>query len=123
MVAFRSFSENEGLPDGSRSAVWFAFGDRRPLAFFASIWTRWKSVRKLKEGETENDLFAFLTTEANAEVGAIHPEAMSVILTKPEGLEAWLTEPWEKAQALQRPLPDGVLKLVARGLKEDLVGT
>jgi putative SOS response-associated peptidase YedK len=29
----------------------------RPLAFFAGIWTRWKSVRKVKVGETENDLF------------------------------------------------------------------
>ena len=28
---------------------------RRPLAFFAGIWTRWKSIRKVKEGETEND--------------------------------------------------------------------
>jgi hypothetical protein len=33
------------------------------LAFFAGIWTRWTSVRKVKEGETTNDIFAFLTTE------------------------------------------------------------
>jgi putative SOS response-associated peptidase YedK len=26
----------------------------RPLAFFAGIWTRWTSVRKVKEGETTN---------------------------------------------------------------------
>ncbi len=38
-------------------------------------------MRKVKEGETTNDLFAFLTTEPNAEVGAIHPKAMPVILT------------------------------------------
>lgn len=37
------------------------------------------SVRKVKEGETTNDLYAFLTTEPNAEVGAVHPKAMSVI--------------------------------------------
>ena len=30
----------------------------------------------IKEGETTNDIFAFLTTEANAEVHAIHPTAM-----------------------------------------------
>ena len=30
-----------------------------------------KVVRKVKEGETTNDLFGFLTTEPNAEVGAI----------------------------------------------------
>ena len=41
-------------------------------------------VRKVKEGETTNDLFAFLTTEPNKEVGTIHPKAMPVILTKPQ---------------------------------------
>jgi putative SOS response-associated peptidase YedK len=121
VVPFTSFSENEILPDGSRPPVWFAFDESRPLAFFAGVWTpKWRSVRKLKEGEMENDLFAFLTTEANAEVGAIHPKAIPVILTKREEVEAWLAEPWEKAQALQRPLPGGLLKIVARGLKEDL---
>ncbi|AIQ89598.1 protein of unassigned function [Methylobacterium oryzae CBMB20] len=39
------------------------------------------------EGRRE-DLFAFLTIEPNAEVGAVHPKAMPVILTKPEG---WAT--------------------------------
>lgn len=34
------------------------------------------SVRKVKGGETTNDLYAFLTTEPNGEVGAIHPKAM-----------------------------------------------
>src|SRR4051794_3547321 len=43
-----------------------------------------KSVRKVKEGEVEADLFAFLTTEPNAEVGALHPKAMPVILIEPE---------------------------------------
>jgi hypothetical protein len=28
----------------------------RPLAVFAGIWTHWTSVRKVKEGETANDL-------------------------------------------------------------------
>jgi hypothetical protein len=39
---------------------------------------------KVKEGETTNDLYAFLTTEPNAEVGAIHPKAMPVILATPD---------------------------------------
>jgi putative SOS response-associated peptidase YedK len=47
----------------------------RPLACFAGIWTNWTSVRKFKKGETTN-LYAILTTEPNAEVGAIHPKAM-----------------------------------------------
>jgi putative SOS response-associated peptidase YedK len=124
LVPLNSFSENEVLPDGSRPPVWFAFNESRPLAFFAGIWVpQWKSVRKLKEGEIETDLYAFLTTVPNLEVGLIHPKAMPVILTKPEELEAWLTQPWEQAKRLQRPLPDAVLKIVARGVKEDAGGT
>jgi hypothetical protein len=70
-----------------------------------------------------NDLYAFLTTEPNAEVGAIHPKAMPVILTTPQDVEAWMTAPPEEALKLQRPLPDGSLQIVARGVKEDLVGS
>ena len=120
LVPFTSFSENEVLTDGSRPPVWFALSEERPLALFAGIWTpQWKSVRKVKEGETTNDLFAFLTTEPNKEVGAVHPKAMPVILTKPEEVEIWMTAPAEEALKLQRPLPDGTLKIVARGEKKD----
>jgi putative SOS response-associated peptidase YedK len=59
------------LPDGSRPPVWFALDESRPLAFFAGTWTRWTSERKVKEDETTNDLFAFLTTEPNAIVGLL----------------------------------------------------
>ncbi len=92
LVPFTSFSENEVLPNGSRPPVWFALSDERPLAFFAGIWApQWKSVRKVKEGETTNDLFTFLTTEPNKEVGEIHPKAMPVILTTPKEVETWMT--------------------------------
>jgi putative SOS response-associated peptidase YedK len=62
-------NENESLSGGSPPPVWFALDESRPLAFFAGIWTRWTSVRKVKEGQTINDLFAFLTTDPNAIVG------------------------------------------------------
>ena len=116
LVPFTSFSEFNKAEGGD---IWFAFDEARPLAFFAGIWTNWTSVRKVKEGETTNDLFAFLTTEPNAEVGAIHPKAMPVILTTPEDLQAWMTAPADEAMKLQRPLPDGALKIIDRGKKRD----
>ena len=73
-------------------------------------------------GETTNDIYAFLTTEPNAEVGAIHPKAMRVILTTPDEVEAWMTAPPDEALKLQRPLPDGALRVVAPGVKEDPAG-
>ena len=119
VVPFTSFAENELRPDGSRPPVWFALDENRPLAFFAGIWTRWTSVRKVKEGETTNDLFAFLTTEPNAIVAPIHAKAMPVILTTQEEVDLWMTAPGKDALTLQRPLPDNALRIVARGQKQD----
>ena len=50
-----------------------------------------------------------------------HPKAM-VILTTPEEVETWMTSPPDDALKLKRPLPDGSLRIVARGVKEDLSG-
>jgi putative SOS response-associated peptidase YedK len=119
LVPFTSFSEPDQV-GGSLQPIWFALDETRPLAFFAGIGKRdYTCVRKIKEGEVTCDLFAFLTTEANAEVGTYHSKAMPVILTEPEEVETWLTAPWAEACRLQRPLPDGALQVVACGFRQD----
>jgi putative SOS response-associated peptidase YedK len=44
---------------------------------------------------------------------------MPVILTTEAEIERWMTAPAQDALKLQRPLPDGALKIVATGEKED----
>lgn len=58
-------------------------------------------------GEVTCDLYAFLTTEANAEVAPIHPKAMPVILTTANEIDVWLNAPNPVALELQRPLAMG----------------
>ncbi|SIT74859.1 SOS response-associated peptidase family protein [Pontibaca methylaminivorans] len=106
IVPLEAFAE----PGPGRKPVWFEAADDQPM-FFAGIEVRgWKSVRKVKDGETTDDLFAFLTCRPNAEVGAVHPKAMPVILRSADEWEAWLAG--IPAAEFQRPLPDGALVLV-----------
>jgi putative SOS response-associated peptidase YedK len=57
--------------------------------------------------------------EPNVGVAAISPRAMPVILTTSTEIDTWITAPAAEAMQSQRPLPDGALRIVARGGNED----
>lgn len=115
LVPFTAFSE-PGREAGKYKPIWFRLcgDDPEPLAFFAGIQLRgWEGVRKIKTGWETADIFAFLTCEPNAEVRAIHPKAMPVILSEADEIETWMTAPWAEAGKLQRPLVDGALETIS----------
>jgi putative SOS response-associated peptidase YedK len=120
VVPFNSFCECADTTP-RKTPTWFALDEERPLAFFAGIWTSWDGKRATKSNpvEGEHQLFGFLTTDANAEVGTVHPNAMPVIPRSTEAVEQWLTLPMKEALVLQKPHADGALKIVATGEKED----
>ncbi len=105
----------------AKRPTWFALGEDRPLFAFAGIWRPWTGTRGTKAHpvEGEHRLFAFLTTDANAEVKPVHPKAMPVILRTPEEIDFWFSASPGEALELQRPLPDGALTIVATGPKKD----
>jgi putative SOS response-associated peptidase YedK len=98
---------------------WFALDESRPLFAFAGIWRLWTGERK---GETgEHNLFAFLTTQSNDVVRPIHAKAMPVMLTTDDEWNMWLDGSVNDSIALQRPLPNELLRIVATGEKSDRV--
>lgn len=115
VVPFTSFAEPDParkVPGGRVPNTWFAGSPDRPLMFFAGVWTPWKGVRKVRDGEREFELFAFLTTSPNEVVRPVHSRAMPAILTTSAEVDLWLSSEWDAASHLQRPLPDDMLVVV-----------
>lgn len=115
VVPATAFAEPQPIPDaitGKKGNAWFGLAGEENQFAFAGIWTNWTGVRKVKDGPITTDLYAFLTCAPNSVVAPIHPKAMPVILTTPEEIRTWLTAPVDEAMKLQRPLSDGLLRIV-----------
>ncbi|KQY32994.1 hypothetical protein ASD21_22170 [Caulobacter sp. Root1455] len=72
------------------------------------------------KGWEEIEAYGFLTTESAEPVKTYHSKAMPVILTEPAEWDLWMSDaPWTEVAQLQRPQPEGRLKILARGGKGD----
>ena len=107
IVPVTRFCEWTAEPDPAtkrKRKVWFGLHpaeQEEPLFAFAGLW---------RPGEG-GPYMAFLTCDANAVVGAVHPKAMPVMLRAPDAL-AWLDHPRESACALAQPFADADMRII-----------
>lgn len=124
LVPATSFAEWSPQPNpatGKKETVWFGLNSNRSPFMFPGFWRSWTGMRGTKKAPVEGDhlLFTFLTTQPNSIVKPIHYKSMPVILRDPEEWHAWLTLPFDQAKAMQAPLPDDAIQIVARGSRGD----
>lgn len=105
IVPVTRFCEWTAQPDPEtrrKAKVWFGLvDDQAPLFAFAGLW---------RPGEG-GPFMAFLTCEANATVGAVHPKAMPVMLGAGD-VGRWLDGERADACALARPYEDRLMRLI-----------
>jgi len=109
LVPVSTFCEWTDTPDpvtGKKSRRWFKLKNDTPF-MFAGIWRPWTGERGTKKNPIVGDhlLYAFITTEPNEIVGAIHSKAMPVILTRDKWLD-WLRAPADIAKMMVKPHDD-----------------
>jgi hypothetical protein len=106
-----SFSSDRWTGQSSNSLVALAYGGKQA----AMPWDRSdyaayvRTVRRLPKHRRTAAVMAGLRAAREH----------YLILTKPEELQVWMTAPADEAMKLQRPLPNGALKIAARGKKKD----
>ena len=103
IVPVTSFCEWTGEV-GQKSKVWFGLNeDTHSLFAFAGVW---------RPGEG-GPFYAFLTCAANSIVGAVHPQAMPVMLRPGEDVERWLSSEMVDACMLAKPFADTAMRRVS----------
>ncbi len=109
IVPVTRFCEWTAEPDPAtkrKRKVWFGMHeDAPPLFAFAGLW------RPGNKDKDAGPYMAFLTCDANAVVGAVHPKAMPVML-RPSDALAWLHHDRESACALVLPFADDDMRII-----------
>lgn len=113
LVPFNRFAEWDKAKRGN---AWFEVHADFPC--FAGFWRPWHGERlknvdgKKRRERTVDDweLYAFMTTEPNPTVAAIHPKAMPAIIATAEEARQWL-DAESGSFELQRPLDDALVSI------------
>ncbi|MDZ7588797.1 MAG: SOS response-associated peptidase family protein [Parasphingorhabdus sp.] len=98
VTSFQEWSDRADPVTGRKTQHWFSI-PTEPIFAFAGI---------LRDSEVPS--FAFLTTEPNSLVGAVHLKAMPAILA-PEDQELWLTADWAVARNLVGAYPSQFMEM------------